>query len=131
MHARGTAASRPPGGEAFPRERRVRARGDFRHAYDEGIRQPGQLVVVFALARPAGGLRLGVTATRRVGGAAVRNLARRRVREIFRRWAASAPAAGVDLVVNVSARAAKAPFRALTEELTRLLSRAVAGAAAK
>jgi len=53
------------------------------------------------------------------------------VREIFRRWAATAPAAAVDLVVNVSARGARAPYAALADELARLLARAVAGARAK
>jgi ribonuclease P protein component len=83
-------------------------------------------MVVFARPRSAGGLRLGITATRKAGGAVLRNRARRRVREIFRRWAATAPDAGVDLVVNISARAARAPFAALSGELTALLARAVA-----
>lgn len=126
MHARGSAASRPTVSETFPRTLRVRARRDFRHAYDHGVRQSGPLVVVFASLRPAGGLRLGVTATRKAGGSVVRNRARRRVREIFRRWAGAAPDAGVDLIVNISARAARASFSALSRELTVLLGRAVA-----
>jgi ribonuclease P protein component len=82
-------------------------------------------VVVFARPRSEGGLRLGITATRKTGGAVLRNRARRRVREIFRQWAATAPDSGVDLVVNISARAARAPFAALSGELTALLARAV------
>ena len=131
MHARVSAASCPPGRESLPRTRRVGARRDFRRAYDHGARYPGRLVVVFALAREAGGLRLGVTATRKTGGAVERNRARRRVREIFRRWAAAAGDAALDLIVNVTARAAQAPFGALSEELTRLLACTLAAAAPK
>ena len=62
------------------------ARRDFREAYENGAKLHGRLVVVFARPRPEGGLRLGITATRKSGGAVLRNRARRRVREIFRKW---------------------------------------------
>jgi ribonuclease P protein component len=126
MHARVFTASAPPEGEAFPRVRRIGARRDFREAYETGARQQGRLVVVFARTRPDGGLRLGITATRKSGGAAQRNRARRRVREIFRKWRVSAPDPSVDLVVNVSARAVRAPFAALETEVAALLARALA-----
>lgn len=126
MHARAHITSRRPGAEAFPRACRVRVRRDFRAAYEVGARHHGRLVVVFARPRPDGGLRLGLTATRKAGGAVVRNRARRRVREIFRRWAATAPESGVDFVVNISERATRASFAALAAEVTALLSRAVA-----
>jgi ribonuclease P protein component len=126
MHARVSAASAQPGSEAFPRARRIGARRDFREVYQDGAKQHGRLVVVFALSRPGGALRLGITATRKSGGAVLRNRARRRVREIFRKWRASAPEAAVDLVVNVSARAARAPYAALQAEVAGLLGRAAA-----
>jgi ribonuclease P protein component len=126
MHARANIASHRPTGEAFPRARRVGARRDFRAAYEDGARHHGRLVVVFARPRAGGGFRLGLTATRKAGSAVIRNRARRRVREIFRRWAATAPEASMDLIVNISERAARAPFAALSLEVTALLSRAVA-----
>jgi len=126
MHARADLASRRPAREAFPRACRVGARRDFRAAYDHGAKHHGRLVVVFARPRAGGGLRLGLTATRKAGGAVVRNRARRRVREIFRRWAATAPEVGVDLIVNISERAALSSFAALSSEVTALLSRAAA-----
>ena len=110
----------------FPRAYRVTARRDFRAAYEDGARHHGRLVVLFARPRADGGLRLGLTATRKAGGAVVRTRARRRVREIFRRWAATAPDGGVDLVVNISERATRASFASLEAEVTALLSRAVA-----
>ncbi len=129
MHARVSTASAPPGGEALPRERRIGARRDFLAAYEKGARLHGRLVVVFALPRHEGGLRLGVTATRKSGGAVLRNRAKRRLREIFRRWRATAGGQAIDLVVNVSARATRAPFRVLDAEVTGLLSRAAEGVA--
>ncbi len=124
MHARASLASPRPKGEAFPRSSRIGARRDFRAAYEGGVKHPGRLVVVFARPRVQGGLRLGLTATRKAGGAVVRNRARRRVREIFRLWAATAKGADVDLVVNISERAARASYAALSAEVTALFSRA-------
>ncbi|MGZ5428191.1 MAG: ribonuclease P protein component [Thermoanaerobaculia bacterium] len=129
MHARANIAFRPPRGEAFPRACRVGARRDFRAAYEHGAKHHGRLVVVFAKPRAEGGPRLGLTATRKAGGAVVRNRARRRVREIFRRWAATAPEVSLDLIVNISEQATRAPFAALSSEVTALLARAAADVA--
>jgi ribonuclease P protein component len=126
MHARANIAFPRPKVEAFPRSSRIGARRDFREAYEEGVKHHGRLVVVFARPRASGGVRLGLTATRKAGGAVVRNRARRRVREIFRRWAASVKGVDVDLVVNISERAARAPFATLSSEVRALLSRAAA-----
>ncbi len=119
---------RPARAEAFPRRLRIAARRDFTATYDAGRRHHGRLVVVFARPKDGEG-RLGVTATRKVGNAVVRNRARRRVREIYRRWHARAPlAAALEVVVNVTARTASAPFGALAAELSSLLDRAAAAA---
>ena len=119
---------RPARAEAFPRRNRIRARADFTETYETGRKLHGRLVVVFARASEGGG-RLGITATRKVGSAVVRNRARRRVREVYRRWRALAPGApALDLVVNVSARAARAPFAALAAEVPVHLDRAAAAA---
>ena len=111
--------------ESFPSGRRLRRRPEFTRVYDKGRRESGRLAVVFA--RPSNGqrMRLGVTVTRKAGGAVVRNLLRRRVREIFRRSAILAGAIAHDVVVNLSPRAASAPFSELRGELERLLARAI------
>lgn len=114
--------------EAFPRSRRIGARRDFRDAYESGAKQQGRFVAVFARARAEGGLRLGITATRKAGGAVQRNRARRRVREIFRRWRAAAPDPAVDVVVNVFAGAIRAPYAVLRTEVAGLLARATEAA---
>lgn len=121
--------SRPARAEALPRRLRIAARRDFTATYAEGAKQHGRLVVVFSRPR-AGEGRLGITATRKVGNAVARNRARRRVREVYRRWRAGQPlAAGLEVVVNVTARTASAPYAALSEELAALLDRAAAAAA--
>jgi ribonuclease P protein component len=92
--------------------------------YENGRRLRGRFMVVFACAAHGDVSRLGITVTRKVGTASVRNSLRRRVREIFRRSPAAGAAPGWNIVVNVSTRAAGASFRELRTELEFLLVRA-------
>ena len=66
-----------------PRAARVRTRADFERAYG-GRKTVTKAFVLFAVDNGTGSARLGVTATRRLGKAVVRNRARRRLREAFR-----------------------------------------------
>ena len=72
-------------------------------------------------ARPSGGdgqARLGITASRKVGNAVVRNRVKRRIREWFRRGG-QAQLAGLDVVVIARASAATLGGSATFEELNR------------
>ena len=109
----------PRAPESLPKRRRVAARRDYKTTYEDGAKRHGRLVVAFARPNGREDGRLGVTVTRKVGGAVVRNLLKRRVREIYRRRAARP---GVDVVVNVKREAATADFAALREDLTRVLT---------
>ncbi len=80
--------------------------------------------MVFALAREGAELRLGITATRRVGGAVVRNRCRRRVRELARRHLDALAPRGADIVVNVRLGLAQAPWHELEEDFLRCLTAA-------
>ena len=73
-------------------------------------------------ADPAGASvgRLGITVSRRVGNAVVRNRLKRRVREWYRRER-SALASGLDLVVIARPAAAKLDSAATSAQLTALL----------
>ena len=92
--ARPAAPQRPPShrGVSEPRApeslrvagRLVRRR-DFKTAYDHGRRSTCRYFVGFVVRRETGGLRFGVVASRRVGGAVARNRAKRLLREVFRR----------------------------------------------
>jgi len=63
--------------------------------------------------------RIGLTVSRKVGKAVVRNLVKRRLREIFRKNKARIPA-GMDLIFIARREAATASFAVLTEEILNL-----------
>lgn len=70
--------------------------------------------------------RLGLTVTKKVGKAVLRNRIRRRLREAVRVGAAEAMAKGVDYVVVARADVADLPFGELVHELSRRFSRLAA-----
>ena len=74
--------------------------------------------------------RVGITVSRRVGNAVVRNRVRRRTREILRHHRALL-CSGYDLVVVAFPRAATASFAVFSEELTCQLQRAFDSVSAK
>jgi ribonuclease P protein component len=74
--------------------------------------------------------RLGVTVSRRIGNAVVRNRVKRRVREIFRKELRANLAAGTSIVVIARAGAATLESPVINDELTlamRNLSGRIAG----
>ena len=100
----------------------LRRRGEFQAVYRQGVKVNGRHLVVFALPREGGECRLGITATRRLGGAVVRNRARRRVRELVRRHGELLAGRAVDLVVNPRVGCAAAPWAELEGDFARCLS---------
>ena len=70
--------------------------------------------------------RLGVTVTKKVGNAVVRNRVKRRVRELFRRVVGDLPRS-IDLVVVAKHTAAVASFLAMQEDFERLVRRMATG----
>lgn len=71
----------------------------------------------------AKGLHLGITASRKVGSAVVRNRVKRAVREWFRTQARSIEGQDLDLVVIARRGAGELTARAVGMELTALLER--------
>ena len=63
---------------------RLRARGEFTLVQKQGRRVATTYMTVLALPNSLDSDRLGIIASRRLGGAVTRNLAKRRLREIFR-----------------------------------------------
>jgi ribonuclease P protein component len=85
----------------FPRSKRLRKRADFLRVQASGARvQTRSFVVLIAPGAGEGDCRLGIVASRKVGGAVERNRAKRLVREAFRRQAGLFPAR-VDVVIVV------------------------------
>lgn len=117
------------GGEHFPPEKRLRRRWEFLETYRSGRRVHGRFVLVFDCPAEGVGPRLGITVTRKVGTAIVRNRLRRQIREIFRRSRVARGAPPCRVVVNVLPRAAAAGFFELRDELERLLAGAAGGLA--
>ena len=112
-----------PGSERFSAAHHLRQREGFLRCYEEGRSQHGRMVVVFGRARgDAGPWRLGITATRKLGKAVVRNKLRRRVRECIRRHGAGL-APGWDIVVNLKRCAIEAAPDVFTRDLCQALRR--------
>ena len=83
------------------RDRRVRRRADYLRIQGHGCRVTSRhFVFLLALRESPGPARLGITVTRKVGTAVVRNRAKRLVREAFRHLPDLLPD-GVDMVVIV------------------------------
>lgn len=112
------------GAERLPRARRVRKRGEYLLVQGQGRRYAGVHYMLFA--RPAADAatpaRIGVTVSRKVGGAVVRNRVKRWVRESCRRMQQRLPS-GFDLVVVARPSAARAGYGPTSQELATLARR--------
>ncbi|GGD96791.1 hypothetical protein GCM10011390_14440 [Aureimonas endophytica] len=73
--------------------------------------------------RDGGEPRLGLTVTKKVGNAVLRNRIRRRLREAVRTVCAREMAAGYDYVIVARREVADLPFERLTDELSRRLAK--------
>lgn len=97
---------------------RLVSRADFHRVYREGRRYPGEMLVLY-LRATAAGRRVGVTAGRRLGGAVVRNRAKRRLREAFRRIERQVCGRG-DIVLVARSGIARAGFSEIVREMEAL-----------
>jgi len=104
------------------RDERLRRRAEFLRCYREGRRRGGRLATLFFAPNTLSHPRLGVTASRKVGGAVVRQRLKRRVREIYRRWQQRSRLPALDLVFNLKPTAAQAEFAELRQELERQMA---------
>jgi ribonuclease P protein component len=80
----------------FRPDHRIRRRAEFRQVYDHGTRIRGRYSTLFILPTKLPVGRLGIAATRKLGGAVQRNRAKRLIREVFRR---NNVASGFDIVI--------------------------------
>jgi ribonuclease P protein component len=111
---------------AFGKAKRLTRSAEFLRVKTEGTTTRGGLMLLGILeaevAEPAR-FRAGFVTSKRVGGAVVRNLVRRRLREIVRQHQ-SRLRSGVWIVVIARPTAARASYRALEDEWLRLAKRA-------
>ena len=110
---------------AFPPSARLRARAQFLGVQQGGRRVSGRYMTLIALPNTLGADRLGIVASKRVGGAVVRNRAKRRLREIFRRDRPSRTGAAPSLDVVAIARRelVDAPFAAAEADFVAALGK--------
>lgn len=109
----------------FRKAERLRKRPEFLRTQRQGTRRAARHFIVYARPNKRAWSRLGVTASRKVGKANVRNWWKRRVRDVFRCNKTVVPA-GFDFVVIVKASGARDEFGELREELIGLMTRAAA-----
>jgi ribonuclease P protein component len=105
--------------QRFRPQDRIRRRSEYQVSYTRGRRIPSRNFVLFVAPNALGRPRLGLTMTRRLGGAVRRNRAKRLLREIFRRH--KAELADVDVVVNGRAGLPGANYRQIEEEFLACL----------
>lgn len=107
------------GEQGFGPERRLRRREEFLRVQSQGRKYVGHWLVFLYLKEEGVPCRLGITVSRRVGGAVVRNRVKRRIREIFRQNPALVEGLGA-LVVIARRSAREASFSDLEQDFFRL-----------
>ena len=108
--------------EGFPWQYRIVRGSDYRAIYDAGRKLHSESFVLFAKSNTLGHHRLGITVSRKIGSAVVRNRVKRLFRELFRRSAAEIPPS-FDLVINAKRGCALAGFVKLREEFLAAMLR--------
>jgi ribonuclease P protein component len=108
---------------AFRPSARLRARAEFVGVQKSGRRVSGRFVTLIGLPNTLGADRLGIVASKRVGGAVVRNRAKRRLREIFRRDQSSRALRSLDVVAIARRELVDAPFAAAEADFVAALGK--------
>lgn len=115
--------------EGFPAQFRLRKRREFLRVQHGGEKHHTRHFLVFVAPgaavtgeEPAGLLRLGITVTRKVGPAVVRNRIKRLVREAFRRKRSQFPA-GYDMVWVAKQSAATVRYADVVAEMDAMSRR--------
>ena len=101
--------------EGFPRQHRIVRGSEYRAIYRIGVKLNSDRLVLFGRENNLKHSRLGITVSRKVGGAVIRNRVKRLFREIFRKSVADIPN-HFDLVVNAKRACAGACYSDLGAE---------------
>jgi ribonuclease P protein component len=96
----------------LPRAERLRSRAEFERLFRRGARVEGPAFVLLWRREP-GRRAVGFAVGRRLGGSVVRNRARRRLREAYRRQRALVPSDGIRLCFIARQAALTSPFEEL------------------
>ena len=106
------------------RRHTIKRAGEFAYVKAEGRSRVGRYIVLNTARRTGEGehSRFGIIATKRVGGAVVRNRQRRRIREILRAHG-DAIGVGLDVVIVVKVAGGAANYKELEDDFLRLMRR--------
>jgi len=108
--------------------RRLKRRPEFLAVASSGLKAVAPGLILQARPRHDDApLRVGFTASRKVGGAVQRNRARRRLKAATEQVLAAKGAAGHDYVVIARGESVTRPFALLLEDLDRALARVARG----
>lgn len=113
----------------FPKTHRITQRSQFQRAYRFGRRIETPFFVLYYLPNDSGRPRLGITASKRMGNAVLRNRLKRIFREVFRNCPVTG-IPGLDIIVNTKKSATTASFQSLDAEFrssVRMIERNSAG----
>jgi ribonuclease P protein component len=115
------------GPEALPKQRRLTKRHEFVRVYETGRKQFSRFAVLFFAANDLPNSRIGITVTKKVGKANIRNRLKRWTREVYRRQREplGLDALPLDIVVNVKPSALEASFADFTAEFVKALERVI------
>jgi ribonuclease P protein component len=114
----------PTGSFSFPKSRRLTKASEYERVKRDGFTRRGKLLMLNVVAVDnSGPCRAGFIASRRIGGAVVRNRVRRRLREIVRQHQHELRE-GFWIVLVARGDAADANYRALEHEWLLLAKRA-------
>lgn len=103
---------------------RLKRRLEFLRVAGSGLKAPAPGLVLQARRRGRGpDIRIGLTATRRVGGAVERNRAKRRLRAVAEEILPKAAATGCDYVLIARRATLERPYASLLRDLAGALKR--------
>jgi ribonuclease P protein component len=111
--------------EALPKHRRLAKRPEFVRVYETGRKQFSRFAVLFFAGNDLENSRIGITVTKKVGKANIRNRLKRWTREVYRRQREplGLDAHALDIVVNVKPNAVQTTFDEFSRDFTRVLER--------
>ncbi len=107
----------------FPKSKRLLGQAEFKRVYDHGVHCHDRTLVLNVCTNDLGHHRLGLSFSKQVGNAVVRNRWKRRIREAFR-CSQQHYQRGFDIVVR-SRKGAICDFQAIDASLNQLILQAI------